>query len=76
LKKPTSSVQFWFFKPGIGKTKPNRTEQKKTRKKLSQTEKIKSNQKKPSQTGFYSKKSNQTETGRFKPILIRFFKKI
>jgi hypothetical protein len=50
LKKPTSSVQFWFFKPGTGKTKPNRTELKKTRKnraKLKKSSQIRKNQAKP-----------------------------
>jgi len=28
LKKPTGSVWFWFYKPKIEKTKPNRTEPK------------------------------------------------
>jgi len=57
LKKPTDSVQFWFYKPEIEKTKPN-TDWKKIRKK-------------PSQTGwtcFFPKKDNQTETSRFESV--------
>jgi hypothetical protein len=40
-----------------------------------ETEKTKpkqKNRKKSSQTGFYSKKPNQTETGRFEPVSVRF----
>jgi len=62
LKKPTSSVQFWFYKPKIEKIELNRTEPKqknrakpgKTKPKLSQAEK-------PRQTGlnqFFPKKPN------------------
>jgi hypothetical protein len=54
LKKLTGSVRFRFFKPGTGKTEPNR---KKTRKKPSQTEKT---EPKPSQT-------EKTESNRKKP---------
>jgi hypothetical protein len=49
LKKPASSVQFWFYKPKTKKTEPN-PNQKKTkpnRPKSSQTEKTDPNQFKP-----------------------------
>jgi hypothetical protein len=55
LKKPTGSVRFRFFKPGTGKTEPNR---KKPDKKPSQTE---PKPKKPSQTGKNRAKPSQTE---------------
>jgi len=64
LKKPTGSVRFWFFKPGTGKTEPNR------KKKLEKTEPNRKNQvkpKKPSQT-------QKTEPNRFEPVSV-FFKK-
>jgi hypothetical protein len=54
LKKPTGSVR--FFKPGTGKTKPNR---KKNLKKTESNRKNRAKPKKPSQTGFFSKKPNQ-----------------
>jgi len=67
LKKPTGSVRFWFFKPGTGKTEPNRKKnQKKTepnrknRAKTESNQKTKPNRKKPSQT-------EKTEPNRFEP---------
>jgi hypothetical protein len=56
LKKPTGSVQFWFFKPGTGKTELNRTEPEpnKTEPNRVKTEpngKNLAKPKKPSQTG-------------------------
>jgi hypothetical protein len=49
LKKPTGSVQFWFYKPETEKTETNRTQ---TEKKPSQTgKKLSQTGKKPSQTG-------------------------
>jgi len=61
LKKPTSSVQFWFYKPETEKTKPN-PNQEKTRAK---TEKTEPKPKKPSQTGlsrFLPKKPNRNRS--------------
>jgi len=74
LKKPTGSVRFRFFKPGTGKTEPNRTEkkQKKTepnRKNRAKTEKTKPNRFEP-----VFSLQNRTETGRFEPVLV-FLKK-
>jgi hypothetical protein len=66
LKKPTGSVRFWFYKP---KTEPNWIQTEKNRKK---TEPKPSQTEKPSQTGFYPKKPNRTETGRFEPVSVRF----
>jgi hypothetical protein len=69
LKKPTGSVWFWFFKPGTGKTEPNRTG-----KKPSQTEPNRKNRvkpKKPSQTGKNRAKPSQTEKtepNQFEPV--------
>ena len=61
LKKLTSSVRFWFYKPETEKTKSKRTQTKKNQakpeKKPSQTEKI---EPKPSQT-------KKTESNRKKP---------
>jgi len=76
LKKPTGSVRFRFFKPGTGKTKPNRTEKtgkkpsqtEKTEPKPSQTEKTKSNRKKPSQTEPKPSQTEKTEPNRFEPV--------
>jgi hypothetical protein len=59
LKKPTGSVRVRFFKPGTGKTEPNRKKPDKKPKKPSQTEKNRAKPKKPSQTGFCSKKPNR-----------------
>ena len=71
LKKLTGSVRFRFFKHGTGKTEPNWKKPGKNRAKP----------KKPSQTGFFSKKPNQnepkrTETGRFEPVSVFLKKKI
>jgi len=89
LKKPTGLVQFRFYKPEIEKTKPNwnkknpRKNPSQTRKKPIQTGKTEPKTKKPSQTGkteptglnrFLSKKPNRTETGRFEPVSVIFFK--
>jgi hypothetical protein len=60
LKKPTGSVRFRFFKPGTGKTEPNR---KKTGKKPSQTEKTEPNRFEP----IFSLK-NQTEPNRNRSV--------
>jgi len=60
LKKPTSSVRFWFYKHETKKTEPNPNPKK--------PEKTESNQFKPV---FVLK--NRTETGWFEPVL--FFKK-
>jgi hypothetical protein len=70
LKTLTGSVRFWFYKPEIEKTEPNRTqtEQKQKNrakpKKPSKTKKTKSNQFEPV---FVQK--NRTEP---KPVLVRF----
>jgi len=63
LKKPTGSVR--FFKPGTGKTEPNRKKPEKNRAKP----------KKPSQNRVKPKKSSQTvknraktEPNRFEPV--------
>jgi len=61
LKKLTGLVRFWFYKPETKKTKPN-PNRKKTRVK----------RKKPSQTGFCSKKPNRTETGWFESVSVQF----
>jgi len=61
LKKPAGSVQFYNQK--------NRTEPTKNRKKPSQNGK---NRAKPVWTGFFPKKPNRTETGRFDPVSVRF----
>ena len=45
LKKPTSSVQFWFYKLETEKTEPNQTQTRKNRKK---TESNQKNEPKPS----------------------------
>jgi hypothetical protein len=54
-------------------SQPEKTEQK-----LSQTGKTDPKSKKQCQTGFYSKKPNRTETGRFEPVSVSFlfFKKL
>jgi hypothetical protein len=59
LKKLTDSIRFRFYKPETEKTKPNPNRKKP--------------EKKPSQTGFSSKKTNRTETGQFE--LVSVFKK-
>lgn len=71
MKKPTGSVQYRFYK-----LKTEKTEQKKTepnRKNRVKTEKTKINQAKPVWTGFFPKKPNLTEIGRFKPVSVFFF---
>jgi hypothetical protein len=62
LKKPTGSVRFWFFKPGTGKTEPNR---KKPDKKPSQTE---PKPKKPSQNRAKPEKTEPNRKNRAKPV--------
>jgi len=59
LKKPTSLVRFWFYKPKTEKTKPNQTKPKpeKNRAKMSQI-----------------KKSNQTETSWFELVSVFYIK--
>ena len=66
-------VRFWFFKPGTGKTEPNRTEKNRAktepnraktepnRKNRAKPEKTKPNRAKPVWTVFFSKKPNRTE---------------
>ena len=89
MKKLIGSVRFWFYKPKNEKTELNQIEPKskkitknrakpgqteKTKPKPSQTEKTKPNRFEPV---FVIK--NQTETGRFEPISVRFrffYKKI
>ena len=73
LKKPTGSVRFRFFKPGTGKTEPN---PKKPEKNRAKTEPNRKNRAKPVWTGFFSKKPNRTETGRFEPVSVFLKKKI
>jgi len=63
LKKSTGSVRFWIFKPGTGKTEPNRPEPEPKK-----PEKIEPNRFEP----VFSLK-NRTETGRFEPVSV--FKK-
>jgi hypothetical protein len=68
LKKPTSSVQFWFYKPETEKTKPNPNQEKtraKPGKNRAKTEKTEPKPKKPSQTGlsrFLPKKPNRNRS--------------
>jgi len=72
LKKPTDSVRFQFYKPKTEKTEPNQTESnqknrvkpEKIKPKRGKTEKTKSNR---FESVFVLK--NQTETGRFEPVL-------
>ena len=73
MKKPTGSVRFRFFKPGTGKTEPNRTEKKpgkkpsQTEPKPSQTEKTEPNRKnraKPEKI----EPNRKTEPNRFEPV--------
>jgi hypothetical protein len=61
LKKLTGSVRFRFFKPGTGKTEPNKKNQKKTE----PNRKNRVKPKKPSQT---EPKPSQTEPNRFEPV--------
>jgi hypothetical protein len=69
LKKPTSMVRFWFYKPKTEKTEPN-INRKKPGKKPSQTEKTEPNQFEP----VFALK-NRTETSRFELVSVFFFKK-
>jgi hypothetical protein len=66
LKKPTGSVRFRFFKPGTGKTEPNR---KKPDKKPSQTEpkpkKPSQNRAKPEKTEPKPSQTEKTKPNRF-----------
>jgi hypothetical protein len=69
LKKLTDSVRFQFYKPKTEKTEPNQTEKnrvkpEKIKPKRGKTEKTKSNR---FESVFVLK--NQTETGRFEPVL-------
>jgi hypothetical protein len=64
LKKLIGSVRFRFYKPKNKKTKPNRTQTKKTGK----------NERNRSEPVFILKKSNRTETGRFESVSV-FFEK-
>jgi hypothetical protein len=77
LKKPTGSVRFGFGFISLKPKKPNQTQTKKKnwKKNRVKPEKTKPKPKKPSQTGFYPKNPNRTETDRFKLILV-FLKKI
>jgi hypothetical protein len=52
--------------------KPSRIQTKKPEKNRAKQEKNRAKPKKPSQTGFCPKKPNQTETGRFEPVSVRF----
>jgi hypothetical protein len=73
LKKPTDSVRFQFYKPETEKTRKKPSQ---TGKKLSQNQakpKNRAKPEKPSQTGFCPKK--RTETSRFEPVSVLFFKK-
>jgi hypothetical protein len=67
LKKPTSWVQFRFYKPETEKTELNRTQTKKTGKK---------NEPNRFEPVFVLKKSNRTKDGRFEPVSLFFLKKI
>ena len=75
MKKPTGSVRFRFYKQ---KTEPNRNRQK-TKNNRAKPKKPSQNRKKPSQNRFEPvfalKKPNRTETGRFDPVSVFFFKK-
>jgi len=70
LKKPTGLVRFWFFKPGTGKTEPNR---KKTGKKPSQTEKTEPNRENRAKREKTEPKPSQTEPKPSQTGLNRFF---
>jgi hypothetical protein len=67
LKKPNRT------EPKPEKTESNRKKPSQTKPKPSQTRKKPSQTEKPSQTGFCPK--NRTETGRFEPVLVFFYKK-
>jgi hypothetical protein len=65
LKKPTGLVRFWFFKPGTGKTEPNR---KKTGKKPSQTEKTEPNRENRAKREKTEPNRAKTEPNRFESV--------
>jgi len=67
LKKPTGLVRFRFFKPGTGKTEPNRTG-KKTGKKPSQTEPNRKNRAKTEKTEPNRAKTEPNRKNRAKPV--------
>ena len=76
LKKLAGSVQFRFYKQKTEKTEPNRNRQK-TGKKPSQTGKTEPKPEKTEPNRFepvFTLK-NRTETGRFDPVSVFFFKK-
>jgi len=69
LKKPAGSVRFRFYKQKTEKTKPNRNETDKNRKKKpSQTGKTEPNRKNRAKTGKNRAKTGKTEPNRFEPI--------
>ena len=84
MKKPTGSVLFRFFKPGTGKTEPNRTEKKpeknraktepnqknraKTEPNRAKTEPNQKNRAKPEKTKPNRAKTGKTEPNRFEPV--------
>jgi hypothetical protein len=81
LKKLAGLVRFQFYKQKTEKTEPNRNRQK-TGKKPSQTgktepkpEKTEKTEPNRSEPVFSLKKPNRTETGRFDPVSVFFFKK-
>jgi len=60
LKKPTGSIQFWFYKPEPEKTEPNPNQK---------------NRAKPVEPVFVLKnrtEPNQTNTGWFEPVSVLF----
>jgi hypothetical protein len=63
LKKPTGSVQFWFYKLETEKTKPN-PNRKKTEPNRNKTEPNRF------ELVFVLKKLNRTKTGLFGPVSI------
>jgi len=69
LKKPAGSVRFRFYKPKAGKNEPNRN-----RKKPSQNQKnqAKTEKTEPNRFELVFALKNQTETGRFDPVWVRF----
>jgi hypothetical protein len=69
LKKPAGSVRFRFYKPKSGKNEPNRN-----RKKPSQNQKnqAKTEKTEPNRFELVFALKNQTETGRFDPVWVRF----
>ena len=88
MKKSAGSVRFRFYKQKTEKTEPNRNRQK-TGKKPEQNrvkpKKPSQNRENRAKTGktepnrfepfFALKKPNRTETGRFDPVSVFFFKK-